>query len=157
MNKKFKTILIILLIVAIISIVVYFVLKNNNKDENSYSENSDAEEIPVDTTNSGNSGSIGFFEKPNSHLYPIHKGVYNNSEVKLFQKGLIRAFGSDSLESGADGDWGPNTEKLVTSKLSVNVFKERGAWVALLNKVKGVPLNFKTIGKYRTHYLFPKA
>lgn len=157
MNKKFKTILIILLIVAIISIVVYFVLKNNNKDENSYSENSDAEEIPVDTTNSGNSGSIGFFEKPNSHLYPIHKGVYNNSEVKLFQKGLIRAFGSDSLEGGADGDWGPNTEKLVTSKLSVNVFKERGAWVALLNKVKGVPLNFKTIGKYRTHYLFPKA
>lgn len=154
MDKKSKTILIFLLIVAIIGIVAYFVLKNNNKDENSYSENSDAEEIPVDTTNSG---SIGFFEKPNSHLYPIHKGVYNNSEVKLFQKGLIRAFGSDSLEGGADGDWGVNTEKLVTSKLSVNVFKERGDWVALLNRVKGVPLNLKTIGKYRTHYLFPKA
>ena len=157
MNKKFKTILIILLIVAIIGIVAYFVLKNNKEDENGYSENSDDEEIPVDTTNSGNSGLIGFFEKPNSHLYPIHKGVYNNSEVKLFQKGLIRAFGKDSLEGGADGDWGPNTEKLVMSKLPVNVFKERGAWVALLNRVKGVPLNLKTIGKYRTHYLFPKA
>lgn len=156
MDKKFKKILIILLIVAIIGIVAYFVLKNNKEDENGYSENSDAEEIPVDTTNSGNSGLIGFFEKPNSHLYPIKKGVIN-SEVELFQKGLIRAFGSDSLEGGADGNWGSNTEKLVTSKLPVNVFKERGDWVALLNKVKGVPLNFKTIGKYRTHYLFPKA
>ena len=156
MDKKFKTILIILLIVAIIGIVAYFVLKNNNEDENSYSENSDAEEIPVDTTNSGNSGSIGIFDKPNSHLYPIKKGV-TNSEVKLFQKGLIRAFGDNSLQGGADGDWGVNTEALVTSKLPVNVFKERGVWVALLNKVKGVPINLKTIGKYRTHYLFPKA
>lgn len=156
MDKKFKTILIILLIVAIIGIVVYFVLKNNNEEENSSSENSDAEEIPVDTTNSGNSGSIGFFEKPNSHLYPIKKGV-TNSEVKLFQKGLIRAFGNNSLQGGADGAWGPNTETLVTSMLRVNVFKERGDWVALLNKVKGVPINLKTIGKYRTHYLFPKA
>lgn len=156
MDKKFKTILIILLIVAIIGIVAYFVLKNNNEDENSSSENSDAEEIPVDTTNSGNSGSISFFEKPNSHLYPIKKGVIN-SEVKLFQKGLIRAFGNNSLQGGADGAWGPNTETLVTSMLRVNVFKERGDWVALLNKVKGVPINLKTIGKYRTHYLFPKA
>lgn len=156
MDKKFKTILIILLIVAIIGVVTYFVLKSKSEDENSSSENSNAEEIPVDTTSSGNSGSIGIFDKPNSHLYPIKKGV-TNSEVKLFQKGLIRAFGDNSLQGGADGAWGVNTETLVTSKLPVNVFEERGVWVALLNKVKGVPFNVRTIGKYRTHYLFPKA
>jgi len=149
MDKKFKIILIILLVVAVVGVATYFILKNQSEED----EEDDNESNSSSDSSSGNTSTGSSSINPNPHLYPIKKGV-KNSEVKLLQQGLIKAFGAKPLEPhGADGKWGTNTDNLVKEKLNKSHFHARGEWIAALNKAKGIPY-LSNMGAYFTKLLF---